>query len=113
MQAQQCFDCGGPADPPFIFVRFEFPAPPGDELDPAGELVERELVLCRDCNARYLKEVQTAQEQIHGRAWQCVLCCDDLDRPGGYAVPTFDGRGVLRLCAHCREDFERHRQPIA
>jgi hypothetical protein len=113
MQVKQCSECGRPADPPFTIVRFELPASLVGETDASTKLVERELVVCRDCNARVPEERAAAQEHIDGHVWQCVLCRDDLDQPGGYAVPTFDGRGVLRLCGHCRDDFARHGHPLA
>ena len=87
MRARDCFNCGKPAEPPFIIAM--------SESKSLG-------VLCGDCFDQLCEDEATVKEIRSGR--RCYVCCDVLDPPGGTAV-TLEGT-LRRVCPSCKNWVE-------
>lgn len=112
MQARVCFECGKPAEPPFIILRFRLPEELWQFAEERGLPIERESVLCRECRDRLDEERELVKEWDEGirSGTVCFLCSEKLDPPGGTTVWSYDRKKLFRLCPKCKELVEKDRR---
>jgi hypothetical protein len=115
MKPRQCYACGRWIEPPFRWI-FR-PVLPEEVLrlwEAEGLPVEH--VYCEECIERIKAQQEIEREMVkelekgEASGTLCAMCGEEMDPPGGYAVPTHDGRRLLRLCATCRDKDEAIRR---
>jgi hypothetical protein len=93
MQPRQCWECGRWVEPPYV-------------------ITSRGFVDCQDCieaqraSKLWFEEILPDIES----GILCAMCEEEMNPPGGFAVPTVDGTRLMRLCATCRQHVESRRK---
>jgi hypothetical protein len=112
MPVRICEECRKPVEPPFTVCRSRLPKEVWSEAERRGVPIVREFVICQECWDGIEESREISEELLRGvRAGTiCLLCDEQLDPPGGWAVRSVDGKRMLRLCRGCRDGVERRRR---
>jgi hypothetical protein len=110
MQPRDCFNCGKPAEPPFILASFEYPPELVSAAESAGMSIKSDRVLCSECFDEIRQEAEAYKElEAETRSGsRCWVCGDQFNSPGGISI-NLDGT-IRRVCPNCKDWIKHQRK---